>query len=141
MATKIEDMIDESNEIQYVGAAKDISEDIEKKVPETKAASLPAVESSHEFTHVVAAEDYSVFTVRQKRMMIAIASFASWIRYLPGYTWKLRKQADQLSPLTGAIYYPAVNQIAGDLHITNSKVSLTVTTYLVSATYVKSTIA
>lgn len=141
MATKLEDMIEKSNELQYARVAKDMSEAIEKNVPETKAASLPAVESPQEFTNVVAAEDYSVFTVKQKGMMIAISSFASWIRYLPGYTWKLRKQADQLSPLTGAIYYPAVNQIAGDLHITNSKVSLTVTTYLVSATYLKSIIA
>jgi hypothetical protein len=36
------------------------------------------------------------------------------------------------SPLTGAIYYPAVNQIAADLHVSVSKVALTVTTYLVS---------
>ncbi|EED18640.1 bicyclomycin resistance protein, putative [Talaromyces stipitatus ATCC 10500] len=66
------------------------------------------------YANVVATEDYSVFTKRQKRMMIATASFVSWI-----------------SPLTGAIYYPAVNQIAADLHVTNSKVALTVTTYLI----------
>lgn len=66
--------------MQYVGTAKDISEDIEKKDPETKAVTLPVVESLQEFANLVAAEDYSVFTVRQKRMMIATASFASWIR-------------------------------------------------------------
>lgn len=53
------------------------SKDIEKSGDaDTKAIASP-VESPQ---NLVAAEDYSVFTVKQKRMMIATASFASWIR-------------------------------------------------------------
>lgn len=82
MEPKMRDLIEKSNEIQYVGTARDISEDVEKKAPETRAVTAPAIKSLQGFANVVATEDYSVFTVRQKRMMIATASFASWIRYL-----------------------------------------------------------
>ena len=80
MEPKMKNLTKSSSDIQYVGTVKDISEDIEKKDPETKAVTLPVFESSQEFANLIAAEDYSVFTVRQKRMMIATASFASWIR-------------------------------------------------------------
>lgn len=80
MEPKMKDLTKSSSDIQYVRTTKDIFEDIEKKAPETKAATLPVVESPQEFANLVAAEDYSVFTVRQKRMMIATASFASRIR-------------------------------------------------------------
>jgi hypothetical protein len=35
------------------------------------------------------------------------------------------------SPFTAQIYFPALNTIAKDLHVTNSKINLTVTTYMV----------
>lgn len=60
-------------------------------------------------------EDYSVFTVPQKRMLILTASLAAFF-----------------SPMTGSIYYPATNAIAADLHVSPSAINLTVTTYLVS---------
>ncbi|KAK3066789.1 hypothetical protein LTR53_016714 [Teratosphaeriaceae sp. CCFEE 6253] len=63
---------------------------------------------------IVATEDYSVFTTAQKRAIIVTASFAAWF-----------------SPMSGSIYYPALNQIAADLHVTSSKVNITVTTYLI----------
>ena len=43
---------------------------------------------------VLATEDYSVFTVPQKRAIIFAASFISL-----------------LSPMTGSIYYPAIDQV------------------------------
>ena len=62
----------------------------------------------------MAAEDYSVFPVGQKRAIIAAASFMAWF-----------------SPMSGSIYYPALNQIAADLKVSSSQVNITVTTYLV----------
>lgn len=44
---------------------------------------------------VVASEDYSVFTTNQKRSIIVAGSFAAWF-----------------SPMTGSIYYPALNQVS-----------------------------
>ena len=43
---------------------------------------------------LVAKEDYSVFTVPQKRAIVVAGSFIGWF-----------------SPMTGAIYYPALDQV------------------------------
>jgi len=57
---------------------------------------------------------WSIWTPRQKKMIILAASFASL-----------------LSPLSGQIYFPALNTIATDLHVSDSLVNLSITTYLV----------
>ncbi|KAK9370594.1 major facilitator superfamily domain-containing protein [Lipomyces kononenkoae] len=59
-------------------------------------------------------EVYSVFTVPQKRLIILTASLASFF-----------------SPLSGSIYFPALNTIASDLNVSTTKINLTVTTYLI----------
>ena len=43
---------------------------------------------------LVAKEDYSVYTVPQKRAIVLAGSFISWF-----------------SPMTGSIYYPAIDQV------------------------------
>jgi MFS family permease len=63
---------------------------------------------------VLAKEDYSVFTVGQKRAIIFAGSFAAWF-----------------SPMTGSIYFPALDQIGADLGVSDSAMSVTVTTYLI----------
>lgn len=62
----------------------------------------------------LATEVYSIFTVPQKRLIILTGSFVSWF-----------------SPMSGSIYFPALNQIAQELGVTSAKVNITVTTYLV----------
>ncbi|KAK6008363.1 hypothetical protein QM012_000266 [Aureobasidium pullulans] len=57
---------------------------------------------------------YSVFTPTQKKWIVFTASLAGFF-----------------SPLSGSIYYPALNTIADDLGITATKVNLTVTTYMI----------
>ena len=57
---------------------------------------------------------YSIFTPWQKRFIILAASTGSFI-----------------SPLTSNIYFPALNTIASDLHVSISQVNLTITTYMV----------
>ncbi|KEQ96879.1 hypothetical protein AUEXF2481DRAFT_63918 [Aureobasidium subglaciale EXF-2481] len=57
---------------------------------------------------------YSVFTPTQKKFIVLTASLAGFF-----------------SPLSGSIYYPALNTIADDLGITATKVNLTVTTYMI----------
>jgi hypothetical protein len=60
-------------------------------------------------------QEYSQFTVAQKRAIVATGSLASFF-----------------SPLSSSIYLPALTSIANSLHISISQVNLTVTTYLVS---------
>ncbi|KAI4727509.1 citrate synthase [Aureobasidium sp. EXF-10728] len=57
---------------------------------------------------------YSVFSPSQKKWIVLTASLAGFF-----------------SPLSGSIYYPALNTIAEDLGITATKVNLTVTTYMI----------
>ncbi|KAJ4145919.1 hypothetical protein LMH87_004750 [Akanthomyces muscarius] len=57
---------------------------------------------------------YSVFTGLQKRAIILSASFMGLLSFMGS-----------------SIYFPAVNQIAHDLNISNSKINLSVTTFLV----------
>ncbi|KAI5208618.1 citrate synthase [Aureobasidium subglaciale] len=57
---------------------------------------------------------YSIFTPTQKKLIVLTASLAGFF-----------------SPLSGSIYYPALNTIADDLGITATKVNLTVTTYMI----------
>ena len=59
---------------------------------------------------------YSVFTHNEKRMIILCAGLAQFF-----------------SPISGQIYFPSLDAIAADLHVSNSLVNLTITTYLVSA--------
>lgn len=59
-------------------------------------------------------EKYSVFTVRQKKMILIAGSFVAFF-----------------SPLSSNVYFPALNTIAEDLHVSISQINLTVTTYQV----------
>jgi hypothetical protein len=64
----------------------------------------------------VSDKPYSVFTPRQKRFIILASSIGTFI-----------------SPLTSAIYFPALNTIASDLHVSISQINLTITIYMVCA--------
>ncbi|KAK9246060.1 major facilitator superfamily domain-containing protein [Lipomyces tetrasporus] len=59
-------------------------------------------------------EAYSVFTVTQKKLIILTGSLASFF-----------------SPLSSSIYFPALNSVANDLHVSTAKINLSVTTYLI----------
>ena len=59
--------------------------------------------------------DFSVFTVNQKRAIVAAGSLAAFF-----------------SPLSSSIYFPALDTVADALGVSTSKINLTVTTYLVS---------
>jgi hypothetical protein len=62
-------------------------------------------------------KDYSSFSPWQKRFIVFAATMGAFF-----------------SPLTTQIYFPALTTIAKDLNVTNSKINLTITTYMVCAT-------
>lgn len=62
----------------------------------------------------VAEVDYSVFTRSQKRFIVFMASWAGFF-----------------SPVSSQIYFPALNTLAKDLHVSNSLINLTLTSYMV----------
>src|SRR5262249_3583551 len=53
---------------------------------------------------------YSVFTKNQKRFIVFMASWAGFF-----------------SPVSGQIYFPALNPLATDLHVSSSLINLTLT--------------
>lgn len=57
---------------------------------------------------------YSILTTWQKRVIVLSAALMAFF-----------------SPLTAQIYLPALTSIANDLHITDSQVNLTITTYMI----------
>ncbi|KAJ9137469.1 Quinidine resistance protein 2 [Pleurostoma richardsiae] len=57
---------------------------------------------------------YSTFSLWEKRLIVLGAALSAFF-----------------SPLTAQIYFPALNAIADDLHVSLSKINLTVTTYMV----------
>ncbi|PYH91156.1 MFS general substrate transporter [Aspergillus ellipticus CBS 707.79] len=83
-----------------------------RSVVEKTSASDPEKEARQETSPEQ--EAFSVFTVNQKRAMVAVGSLASFF-----------------SPLSSSIYFPALDTIADALNVTTSKIDLTVTTYLI----------
>ncbi|PWY74901.1 citrate synthase [Aspergillus eucalypticola CBS 122712] len=77
------------------------------------AANQPATEGTSLLAEQPAKKPYSIFTPGQKRLIILTAALAS-----------------SFSPLSANIYYPALNSIAADLHVTSSQINLTITTYM-----------
>lgn len=63
---------------------------------------------------IQAGQRHSVFSPKQKTVIVILASIAAFF-----------------SPLSANIYFPALNTIAHDLNVSNSRINLTVTTYLV----------
>lgn len=63
-------------------------------------------------------EQYSSFSTAQKTFIIFTAAFAS-----------------TFSPFSANIYYPAINSIAQDLHVTAAMMNFTITAYMVSKFY------
>ncbi|KAJ0427148.1 major facilitator superfamily domain-containing protein [Aspergillus carlsbadensis] len=60
-------------------------------------------------------EPYSIFTPRQKRLIILTAAIAS-----------------SFSPLSANIYYPALNALAAGLDVSSAQINLTITTYMIT---------
>lgn len=58
---------------------------------------------------------FSTFSITEKKLIIVTISFIGLI-----------------SPLSASIYFPAINTLADDLHVSTSDINLTITTYLVS---------
>ena len=65
-------------------------------------------------TRAISGPPYSIFTTWQKRGIVLGAALTAFF-----------------SPLTAQIYLPALNLLAHDLHVTNTQINLTITTYMI----------
>lgn len=64
--------------------------------------------------HRVDTKPFSVFTDREKKLIVLCAGFCAFF-----------------SPISGQIYFPSLDVIAKDLGVSNSQINLTITVYLV----------
>lgn len=78
--------------------------------PTTEDQAVPA----NELQRVSTEKDYSSFTNWEKKFIVFAATMGAFF-----------------SPFTTQIYFPAITSIAKDLHVSNSKINLTMTTYMV----------
>lgn len=100
---------DGADEIVSTSAPSSIPEIESEAEKQADATMLPPSEVTKEETQA-----FSVFTTNQKRVIVLTTSLAGFF-----------------SPLSGSIYYPALNTIAEDLGVSSSKANLTVTTYMI----------
>lgn len=89
------------------------SSSINQQEPQRERSDVAAAEPPSE-RQVVPPEQFSVFTVNEKKAIILTGSLAGFF-----------------SPLSSSIYFPDLNTIAAALHVSASQINLTVTTYLV----------
>jgi hypothetical protein len=79
--------------------------DLQNQPPETTAVSVP---NEIDIPHTILTKNMKIFT-------IIMASFAAFI-----------------SPVSASAYFPALNSLSSDLHVSVSTINLTITAYMVS---------
>lgn len=137
--SKEDESDDDGLAIQHVDEKdpeKSLSNDLDTNEPSDTAQPKDIEKQEEPNTqqhNVIAGEDYSVFTVPQKRAIIVAGSFLAWFSPVSHSSPNPTTETDFVdgSKMTGSIYYPALNQIARDLNTSSSKINITVTTYLV----------
>lgn len=75
----------------------------------------PEPELKQTITNASNTEPYSAFTKNQKRFIVFMASWAGFF-----------------SPVSGQIYFPALNALAADLNVSNTLINLTLTSYMIA---------
>ncbi|KAI9698111.1 MAG: hypothetical protein M1820_007619 [Bogoriella megaspora] len=82
----------------------------EKRVSEKDEDEARRAKSKHKIDD----KPYSIFTHNEKKIIVLCAGVCAFF-----------------SPISGQIYFPSLDAIAADLHVSNSLVNLTVTTYMI----------
>jgi hypothetical protein len=88
----------------------------EKSVSEPTGAGMPTLEGDVEngLTRTQSEAPYSIFSTSTKAFIVFMVSISALI-----------------SPLAATIYYPALNPLAEQLHVSNSAITLSITTFMV----------
>lgn len=85
-----------------------------QRTPTTQEEGEQALQAERTITGDAAGPVYSVFSKNQKRFIVFMASWAGFF-----------------SPVSGQIYFPALNPLAKDLRVSDSLINLTLTSYMV----------
>ncbi|KIW99760.1 uncharacterized protein Z518_10688 [Rhinocladiella mackenziei CBS 650.93] len=86
-----------------------------QRIPTAHDGATPDIQVQRTATNVsVGGQIHSVFTTNQKRFIVFMASWAGFF-----------------SPVSGNIYFPALNPLAQDLNVSSSLINLTLTSYMI----------
>jgi hypothetical protein len=85
-----------------------------EKVPVLQNELQPEQPVQNTIAAFAAGQVHSVFTPNQKRFIVFMAAWAGFF-----------------SPVSGAIYFPALNSLARDLKVSNALINATLTSYMV----------
>ena len=108
---------EESKAKPVVEPESELQRDLQAQDAEEEKADTRAESESHQQDQVEREDPeppFSVFSARERNFLVMMASLAALF-----------------SPLSANIYYPALNTLSTDLHVSLSKINLTITTYLV----------
>ena len=97
---------------EYGQPSSRTSQDERQVVRDVAAAEPPSEQPSE------TGRPYSIFKPWEKKVIVFTASLSA-----------------VFSPMSTTIYLPALNQLSADLHVSDSKINLTVTTFLVSISF------
>jgi ACR3 family arsenite efflux pump ArsB len=87
----------------------DAQDDVRAAYLHEKRPEMPALDSTRSNETV-----YTILSEKEKRFTIILASFAALI-----------------SPVSASIYFPALNSLSSDLHVSASDINLSITVYMV----------
>ncbi|KIY01952.1 uncharacterized protein Z520_02090 [Fonsecaea multimorphosa CBS 102226] len=85
-----------------------------ERIPTARDELPDTVQAERTATDAGGGPIHSVFTKNQKLFIVFMASWAGFF-----------------SPVSGQIYFPALNALASDLHVSNSLINLTLTSYMI----------
>lgn len=95
-------------------AAIEGSQGLDLQVEQTEEKNQDTAENGN-LQHPMDDKPYSVFSHNEKKMIIICVGLSQFF-----------------SPISGQIYFPSLDAIAADLHVSSSLVNLTITSYLAS---------
>nr|POE99460.1 mfs antiporter qdr2 [Quercus suber] len=112
---KLEANRSDTTEPRMASPTRSTKSEEETRLPQS--AVTPAEETNRDDRdgeHQVGDKPYSIFTPNEKRIIVLLAGICSFF-----------------SPISGQIYFPSLDAISADLHVSSSLVNLTITMYLV----------
>lgn len=101
-------------EIGSVEPTRSISKTYNMKEPEIKAEAQQEDPDGNSLSRIVSGPPYSIFTTKAKIVIVIMVSISALV-----------------SPFAATLFYPALNVLADQLHVSESLITLSVTTYMV----------
>lgn len=102
-------------EIGGIEAIRSTSKNYNLKEPEMNGQGQHEDSDGNSLSRIVSGPPYSIFTTKAKIFIVIMVSISALV-----------------SPFAATLFYPALNVLADQLHVSESLITLSVTTYMVT---------